>query len=311
MDKHLLQIGSQALRTAALNEDSKAYILANPVLFQLFKKAANRYIGGENLEETIVKVKALDNLKASIEFMGESTRTEQESNNATKEFIHICEQIRLQHLNATVSLDLSHIGLAVSKELCLNNLNAICNEASKSGIEIIISAEGTERTDDILETYKKAIKNYDNLAITLQAYLYRTKDDFAEIRKETGRIRIVKGAFETANGLSMSRGEKLDDVYLDYIAQLLAENHKCSIATHDKKIQSAAKLLIQKHNPSKENYEFESLFGICNDQLYSLKDEGYQTKLYFVYGKEWYLYLCNRIAEYPMSIFQALNDVVQ
>lgn len=311
MDKNLLQIGSQALRTAALNEESKAYILSNPALFQLFKKAANRYIGGETLEETIVKVKALDNLKASIEFMGESTRTEQEANDATKEFIHICQQIRLQHLNATVSLDLSHIGLAVSKELCLDNLNAICEEASKSGIEVIISAEGTERTDDILETYKKAIKNYDNLAITLQAYLYRTKDDFAEIKKETGRIRIVKGAFETANGLSMPRGEKLDDIYLSYIDQLLAQNHKCSIATHDKKIQSEARLLIQKHKPSKENYEFESLFGICNDQLYLLKDEGYQTKLYFVYGKEWYLYLCNRIAEYPMSIFQALNDIIQ
>ncbi|WP_316743881.1 proline dehydrogenase family protein [Pedobacter antarcticus] len=311
MDEHLLQIGSQALRTAALNEDSKAYIMANPALFQLFKKAANRYIGGENLEETIDKVKALDNLKASIEFMGESTRTEQESNDATKEFIHICEQIRLQHLNATVSLDLSHIGLAVSKELCLDNLNAICVEASKSGTEVIISAEGTERTDAILETYKKAIKKYDNLAITLQAYLYRTKDDFAEIRKETGRIRIVKGAFETAKGLSMPRGEKLDDVYMDYIDQLLLQNHKCSIATHDEKIQARAKLLIQKYKPSKEAYEFESLFGICNDQLYLLKDEGYQTKLYFVYGKEWYLYLCNRIAEYPMSIFQALNDIVK
>ncbi|AMP98938.1 Proline dehydrogenase [Pedobacter cryoconitis] len=311
MDKNLLQIGAQALRKAALNEDSKAYILANPVLFQLFKKAADRYIGGETLEETIVKVKALNNLKASIEFMGESTRTEQESNDSTQEFIRICKQIRSQHLNATVSLDLSHIGLSVSKDLCLNNLNAICNEASKSDIEIIISAEGTERTDAIIDTYKKAIQNYDHLAITLQAYLYRTKDDFKEIKKESGRIRIVKGAFETASGHSMPRGEKLDDTYLDYIDQLLAQNHKCSIATHDPKIQENARLLIHKHKPEKEIYEFESLFGICNDQLFSLKDQGYQTKLYFVYGKEWYLYLCNRVAEYPMNIFQVLNDIIQ
>ena len=72
MNKDLIQIGAEALRKAALNEDSKAYILTNPVLFQLFKKAADRYIGGETLEETIVKVKALNNLKTSIEFMGES-----------------------------------------------------------------------------------------------------------------------------------------------------------------------------------------------------------------------------------------------
>jgi len=311
MDKHLLQIGAQALRKAALNEDSKAYILNNPALFQLFKKAADRYICGETLEETMVKVKAFENQKTSIEFMGESTRTEQESNVATLEFIRICEQIRSQELNATVSLDLSHIGLAISEELCLNNLNSICNEASKSNIEIIISAEGAERTDAVIDAYKKATRNYGHLAITLQAYLYRTKDDFVELQKETGRIRIVKGAFETAAGLSMPRGEKLDEVYLDYIDQLLAQNHKCSIATHDSKIQASAQLLVQKYRPAKEIYEFESLFVICNDQLFLLKDQGYQTKLYFVYGKEWYLYLCNRIAEYPMNIFQALNDIIQ
>ncbi|WP_400262866.1 proline dehydrogenase family protein [Sphingobacterium sp. SG20118] len=311
MNKDLIQIGAEALRKAALNEDSKAYILTNPVLFQLFKKAADRYIGGETLEETIVKVKALNNLKTSIEFMGESTRTEQESNAATEEFIRICEQIRLQQLNATVSLDLSHIGLAVSKDLCLNNLNAICHEASKSGVEVIISAEGTERTDAVIETYQKAIKNYNHLAITLQAYLYRTKDDFEEIKKESGRIRIVKGAFETASGLSMPRGELLDDVYLSYVDQLLAQNHKCSIATHDKNIQANVQLLIEQYKPTKENYEFESLYGICNEQLFLLRDQGYQTKLYFVYGKEWYLYLCNRMAEYPMSIFQALSDITK
>ena len=311
MNKDLLQIGAEALRKAALNEDSKSYILANPVLFQLFKKAADRYIGGETLEETIVKVKTLNNLKASIEFMGESTRTEQESKAATEEFIRICQQIRLQQLNSTVSLDLSHIGLAISKDLCLNNLNAICQEASKSGIEVIISAEGTERTDAVIDTYKKALTKYDHLAITLQAYLYRTKDDFKEIIKETGRIRIVKGAFETAIGLSMPRGEILDDVYMSYIDQLLAQNHKCSIATHDKKIQANAQVLIEKYKPTKENYEFESLYGICNEQLVLLQAQGYQTKLYFVYGKEWYLYLCNRIAEYPMIIFQALSDMTK
>jgi len=306
-----MQIGAQALRKAALNEDAKAYVLNNPALFHLFKKAADRYIGGETLEDTVVKARALDNQKFSMEFMGESTRTEQESNMSTQEFIRICEQIRIQDLNATVSLDLSHIGLAISEDLCLNNLQSICDEASKSNIEVIISAEGTERTDAIIEIYKKAIKNYDQLALTLQAYLYRTKDDFEEIKKETGRIRIVKGAFETAEGLSMPRGEKLDEIYLGYIDQLLAQKHKCSIATHDRKIQAQARLLIQEHKPVKEMYEFESLYGICNDQLFVLKDQGYQTKLYFVYGKEWYLYLCNRIAEYPMNIFQALNDMMQ
>jgi proline dehydrogenase len=128
--------------------------------------------------------------------------------------------------------------------------------------------------------------------------------------QETGRIRIVKGAFATPPGHSMPRGEKLDTTYLGYVEHLLAQNHKCSIASHHNKIQQEAKVLIEKYKTDKNIYEFESLYGIQMGQLFSLKNEGHPAKLYFVYGKEWYLYLCNRIAEYPLNIFYALNDIV-
>lgn len=301
-----------ALRKAALNEEAKEYILENEVLFRVLKKAADRYIGGETLEETVSKViqQNGNGFKCSVEFMGESTRNEQEAVQATGEFVKICHEITRQNLHSTVSLDLSHIGLAVSEDLCYDNLMMICSAAAKSNTEVIISAEGTERTDAILRTYKRAIKAYSGVGITLQAYLYRSKDDFAELLKEPGRIRMVKGAFETAPHLSMPRGEELDEVYLDFVAQLLSQNHLCSIATHHDKIQQSAKALVRQYNPDKDKYEFESLYGIQTEQLEKLKEEGYPAKLYFVYGKEWYLYLCNRLAEYPMNVFRALNDIV-
>lgn len=307
----LLNIGASALKKIALNEEAKEYILHQKPLYTTLKKAANRFIGGESLVETIPKV-TLHNkngFKCSIEFMGESTKTEKETTLVTAEFIKIAQEIKRKSLNSTISLDLSHIGLAISKDLCLNNLNLICKQAKKHNTEVIISAEGIDRTDDIIETYKTASKTNDNLAITLQAYLYRTKDDFEDLIKETGRIRVVKGAFATPAGHSMPRGNKLDDIYLDYVDQLLSKNHKCSIASHHSKIQQEAKRLILGYKNIDNIYEFESLYGIQNEQLAQLKQEGFNTKIYFVYGKEWYLYLCNRIAEYPLNIFQALADI--
>ncbi|WP_320020135.1 proline dehydrogenase family protein [Labilibaculum manganireducens] len=308
----LLLMGSGALKKIALDKNAKEYLLNNKPLYQILRKAANRYIGGETLEETIPKVLKENNngFKCSIEFMGENIKTEDEVNQATQEFIRIVQGIRTQNLNSTISLDLSHIGLAISSDLCLNKLYQIC-EAAQNDIEIIISAEGVERTDMVIETYKKASKKHPNLAITLQAYLYRSKDDFQDLIREDGRIRIVKGAFYTPEGHSIPRGKKLDDRYLDYVDQLLSKNHKCSIATHHHEIQQEAKILIDKYNPDNELYEFESLYGIQTEQLVKLKKEGYMTKLYFVYGHEWYLYLCNRIAEYPLNIFRALTDIVE
>ncbi|MCF2446364.1 proline dehydrogenase family protein [Dyadobacter sp. CY345] len=310
--ENLLNIGAEALRKAALNEEAKDFLLNNDVLFKILKKAANRYIGGETLEETVWKVitENINGFKCSIEFMGENVKTEPEASEATTEFVNICQSIISQNLNSTISLDLSHIGLGISRDLGLQNLLTVCEAASGGNIEVIISAEGTEQTDHILETYMQASKKYNNLAVTLQAYLYRTQDDFEDIIKEKGRIRIVKGAFETAAGLSIPRGEMLDEIYLGYIDKLMSANHKCSVATHDDKIQQEVKKLIGLHNPEKNSYEFESLYGIQTSQLTALKNEGYPTKMYFVYGREWYLYLCNRIAEYPLNLFQAVADIV-
>ena len=242
--------------------------------------------------------------------MGENTLTEKEAIEAADEFVRIAQEIKSQKLNSTFSLDLSHIGLSLSKDLCLNNLDSICQEALKDNIEVTISAENVEITDAIIDIYKTASQKYDNISITLQAYLHRSKDDFEDLIKENGRIRIVKGAFETPEHLSIPRGKELDERYLYYIDQLLSRNHKCSIATHDDLIQQEVVLMLQNYKAKKDLYEFESLYGIQTEQLIRLKQQGYPTKLYFVYGKEWYLYLCNRIAEYPLNLFQALNDIV-
>ncbi len=313
MEQDLLQMGATALRKAALNNKAKEYILSDIGLYTTIKKAAERYIGGETLDETIVKVKDQNRngFKCSMEYMGENTLTEKEANDATNEFIQIVQEIKNKNLNSTVSLDLSHIGLAISKELCLNNLDSILKEAKNQNTEVTISAEGVERTDDIIETYKNVSKTYKNVSITLQAYLHRTKDDFKDLIHESGRIRMVKGAFETPKHLSIPRGKELDSIYLNYVDQLLSKNHKCSIATHHYEIQQETIKLIQKYNTNNDVYEFESLYGIQTEQLIELKRQGYATKLYFVYGKEWYLYLCNRIAEYPMYLFRALNDITE
>jgi proline dehydrogenase len=312
MEEALLNMGSVALRKAALNEEAKTFILSNPVLFNTLKKAADRYIGGETLEETISKVQFQNRrgFKCSIEFIGESARTETAANAARDEFIKICREIKHQELRCDIGLDLSHIGLTISRDLGLHNLDLICQEASKGNIEVTISAEDTGRTDAILNAYKDISNTHKNVAITLQAYLYRTIDDFEEVIKNSGRIRIVKGAFETPRGLSIPRGEQLDEVYLNYLDRLLSGNHLCAIATHHHKIQQEVKKIIRKYNTDSAFYEFESLFGIQNKQLLTLKEEGYPAKIYFVYGKEWYLYLCNRLAEYPLNVFQALGDIV-
>jgi proline dehydrogenase len=308
----LLNAAAASLRKAAMNQEAKEYILHNEILFKTLKKAADRYIGGENLDETLAKV-VFQNEKGyrcGIEFMGENTLTVTEAKQATAEFLRACHRVKAVQLNAALSLDLSHIGLSISEALCMENLQEICEAAAAGNIEVTISAEGPDKTDAVLDTYLQASNLFSNLSITLQAYLHRTKDDFQEVIKRNGRIRLVKGAFETPTELSLPRGAALNERYLEFLDKLLINDHKCAIATHDPYIQQQAEQLIILHQPDLVQYEFESLYGIQSDQLAALKRREHPVKMYFVYGQQWYLYLCNRIAEYPLNLFTALNDIV-
>lgn len=310
MDDSLLKLGAQSLKTAALNEDAKKYVLENETLFKLLKKAADRYIGGETINETLETVRQWNQngFDVTTDFMGESIRNEKDANDATTEFINYAQAVGNAKLNSSISLDLSHIGLLVSKDLVARNLKIICEQAQKINQEVIISMEGTDRTDAILDIYKEVLGTHQNLGITLQAYLHRTQDDFKDISRLSGSIRMVKGAYETPSGLSIERGDELDKIYLSYVEHLLSKNHKCAIASHHEKIHQKTTELVNTYKPT--NYVFERLLGIRNDELKAYKEQGYNCRLYVVYGKEWYLYLCNRWAEYPLNVFKGIADIV-
>lgn len=311
MEQELLNMASISLKKAALNEDAKNFVLQNEKLFNILKKAANRYIGGETVNETIVTIDKLNKngFVVTTDFMGESIRSEKEANEATYEFINLVGVLESGKLESSLSLDLSHIGLLVSKELAIQNLKLISEAANKINQEVIISMEGVDRTDLIIDIYKEVSKTHSNLGITLQAYLYRTKEYFEDLIKLSGSIRLVKGAYDAPQEISMKRGDQLDEVYLNYVDQLLVTDHKCSIASHDSKIHKKTIELIDKYNA--KNYVLERLLGICNEELTSFKDSGYKCRIYVVYGKEWYLYLCNRWAEYPLNLFRGLADIIE
>ncbi len=53
------------------------------------------------------------------------------------------------------------------------------------------------------------------------------------------------------------------------------------------------------------------LKGVTQERLEVMKYYGYRTRMYLPYGREWHLYLCNRLAEYPPNIYQAIADAAK
>jgi len=131
-----------------------------------------------------------------------------------------------------------------------------------------------------------------------------------------GKIRLVKGAYAAPADLAKSRGAELDESYRLLMERLLMSGHPCSIATHDPALLDPLPLeyahkLIQEKKIELDHIEFEMLKGVTQERLEAMKNYGYCTRVYLPYGREWHLYLCNRLAEYPPNIYQAVIDAAK
>lgn len=312
-NENIKELAGQALRKAALNEEAKEYLLHNPVLFNLLLKAARRYIGGETLTETLKTREALQNqgLMTSLEFMGENVTNVAEANEAREEFLRIIESVRNSQRQERVSLDLSHLGIFLNKALGIDNFKKLAKVAQEANVDLFISAEGLDKTDEILEAYFQFSKEFPNVHITVQAYLHRSQKDIEQILKNSrGKIRLVKGAYTGPKELFLPRGSELNHRYMELLQMVLDAGRYCSIATHDPAMIQHIVSLLKLLQVSATQYEFEMLYGIESELLDNLKKQGHPCRQYIVYGKEWYLYLCNRISEYPDNLFRALIDIM-
>jgi proline dehydrogenase len=309
---------AEILKQIALDEGIKEYVLQHPSLYQPLLHAALRFIGGETLAECIETGKLLNRQEfdVTIDYMGESTRDADMAQQATAEFLRVIEAIAEQKLNSSVSLDLSHIGMVIDAELGYKNACVLAEEARNTGLEIMISMEGTDRTSLILEIHQRLCETFENVGITLQAYLHRTPSDLESALQRPGKIRLVKGAYAAPADLAKPRGAELDESYRLLMERLIMSGHSCSIATHDPALLDPLPLkyahtLIQEKGINLENIEFEMLKGVAQERLKLMKNYGYRTRVYLPYGREWHLYLCNRLAEYPPNIYQAIIDAAQ
>ncbi|WP_366248157.1 proline dehydrogenase family protein [Terribacillus aidingensis] len=301
---------SKALKSIARDQEIKAYLQNSEELYPFLIKGADRFVAGETRREGMSRVISLYNkgYQVSLEFIGENTTSKKECMIAKNEFIELIKDLGNNQLAATVSLDLSHIGMMISEKIAFANLEELANEAQKRNIQLMISMEESQKTDTILSLYKRISKIFSNVGITLQVHLKRSYNDLNDLLKTTGRIRLVKGAYQEPEGIYIPRSEELNTRYSEFVSKCIDSNHPLSIATHDESLLMDLKAKGFLYSP---NVEVEMLDGVQSDLLKSLKEDNIQAKVYVTYGSEWYLYLVHRIAEYPPNIYTFISDIIE
>jgi len=311
----LVDRAASALRELAVNEEAKARFLEDPQLRPYMERVSQRYVAGSTVSDVIVRAAMINQNghRASAEYMGESVRDEAFANEETSVFLQLVQTIGEQRLDCSISFDLSHVGSLVDPELGYQNARRIARAASEIGQEVMISMEASDRTSGIYEIYSRLHEKdgLSNVGITVPAKLHRTANDLPALLRHPGRIRLVKGAmFEPVEIAYPRNSPELASSYRRYAALLLRSGHKCSIATHDRAIQDELMAMIRTEDIAAGPYEFESLIGLGEQNIADLRDAGFATREYAVFGKEYFLYVLNRISEEPVRVYQAITDAL-
>ncbi|MFH8803815.1 proline dehydrogenase family protein [Streptomyces sp. NPDC017936] len=300
---------AQVLRALALDENLKWRIPDDPVLGPLARKVAGRYVAGPSLNDALERASSVLDRghRVNVEYMGESCRDPERAVAETDVFV---EAARVLPAGASLSLDLSHIGLAIDTDLALTNATRIAEATCGTGREMVISAEGSDRTDDILALHARLCERFTHVGITVQARLHRTQEDLPRLLERPGRIRLVKGAFLEPEDIALPRGSAdLPAAYLRYAHMLADSGHLCSFATHDwQLIEQLDRHLGGAGDHHTAPWEFETLLGLGPDRLDAMAKHGHPTREYVVFGTEWWLYVCNRLAEDPQRLLHAVLD---
>lgn len=311
MDTDPRSAAADTLRQWALDEALKARVMSSPALAALASKMARRYTAGESIDDALASTvrSASRGHRASIEYVGESVRDVAVARSEADVIVALAQALRRSAVPTTVSLDLSHIGSVIDPQLGLDNARRILDVLEPSGATMMISAEGSDRTDMTLDLYESLSGAYSGVGITIQARLHRTRADLTRVLELPGRIRLVKGAFHEPLDRALPRdGDALQAKYLEYANEVIASGHELAIATHDRVLIEAI-VSANPQLPQSSSVEFEMLLGLGTDTLDELAETGYRTREYTIFGTQWWLYVLNRLAEDPERIFDALVDL--
>jgi len=276
-----------------------------------FKQVTRRFIAGENIDDAIIAIRELNRagITASFDHLGESTTSEAEAESDVREYLHVLERIEGTGVDSNVSVKLTQLGLDIDEDYCLRNTRRIVEAAKRHDNFVRIDMEDSPKTDATLRIFKTLFNEFGNVGIVLQAYLYRTEADLDEVLAMRARVRLCKGAYKEPETVAFPEKSDVDANFVKLMKKLLKSGVYHGIATHDERMVTATKDFAARQGISKDDFEFQMLYGVRRDLMLKLAGEGYRVRAYVPYGEYWYPYFMRRLAERPANVWFVLKNL--
>ena len=290
---------------------------------KLLYPLAKRFIAGHDFNSAIPVISKLiwDGYDITIDYLGELSKTEEDCQNAWRQYVDIIEYYGLLHTPIDISIKPTQLGLLLDKTDCEVRLIDLVTRAYVYGITIRLDMEDSNVTQDTIDLCLRLHKEHPNIGIALQANLYRTDQDLTYMMEKNVSVRLVKGAYKENINIAYQRKDLLYDVFLKQALRLVSDRCRTyyhykndtspipSIGTHDEPLIDDILGYLNRFNIAKDDLFIEMLYGIRRDLSSSLKKQGYCVRLYVPFGEDWLPYTLRRLKEFKNLKFVFTNII--
>jgi proline dehydrogenase len=271
----------------------------------LARKLASRFVAGETISSAVEAAKVLneDGTMVSLDLLGESVASREETADARDEVLQILDAISETRIDGHVSVKLTQLGLDIDRRVCIENMSQILTRAKELDIFVRIDMESTEYTERTLDIFEELHDTFGNLTgVVIQSYLRRSADDIENLVKRGARVRLCKGAYAEPPELAFQDMKNVRSSFIDLMKRLLDVGTYPGIATHDDELVEQAVQHVKENNIPSERFEFQMLYGVRRDLQKKLRAQGFNVRIYIPFGSNWYPYLMRRMAERSSNV---------
>lgn len=277
---------------------------------------AGRFVGGPDVDAAVACAEGLarDGIAASVFYLGEYVTDPALIAETVAQLGAVITATAGRRLDVSVSVDPTQIGLMVDTATCTDNASILAQAAREASGQprqgrdaVMIDMEDAGVTDATLNLYRTLRAEQLPVAVTIQAYLHRTRTDLDGLVEAGAWVRLVKGAFAEPGGVAVRSVPDRDSRYRQAAALLLSRTAReagvyPAFATHDHRLIEEIITQAEAHDWPRDRYEFELLYGVRPELQRDLARRGHRVRAYLPFGTDWFPYAIRRVGESPRNL---------
>ncbi len=305
-------------RSVLLKASESQWLATNLPRLAFSRRAVRQFMPGEDLEDALAQSRVLGDMGIGtvITRLGENITSFVEAHAVRDHYLDALNDISRRALPTHLSVKLTQLALDISLEEATTHVRKVTAASAECGAPVWIDMESSRYTDATLEVFRRTRSYHENVGLCLQAYLYRTPTDIADLLESTTAIRLVKGAYNEPGHVALQNKKEVDATYLACAVQLLEVAKTATIgyvpafATHDSRLITAIIDRAKQMRVPRENFEFQMLYGIKTAQQKRLASEGFRLRVLISYGSAWFAWYMRRLAERPANVWFVVKSVL-